>query len=52
MDGLEVSVYQALERTKGRIEGEDGRAKSGRFKNESSYFLSDGRPTQVEDSIS
>ena len=32
MDGLEVSVYQALERTKGRVEGEDGRAKSGRFK--------------------
>ena len=28
----EVSVYQALERTEGVAEGEDGRAKSGRFK--------------------
>ena len=31
MDGREVSVYQALERTKGRAKGEDGRAKSGRL---------------------
>jgi len=33
VDGREASVYQALERTKGRAEGENGRAKSGRFKN-------------------
>ena len=32
MDGREVRVYQALERTKGRAEGEDSCAKSGRLK--------------------
>ena len=32
VDGREVSVYQSWERTKGRDEGEEGRAKSGRLK--------------------
>ena len=32
MNAREACVYQALERTSARDEGEDGRAKSGRFK--------------------
>ena len=39
MDGREVSVYQTLERTKGRAEGEDGGAKSGRFKKRPLIFF-------------
>lgn len=52
MNACEACVYEALERTSARAEGEDGRQKVEGSKNTSSWDLSDGRLNQVEDSIS